>query len=153
MLCIRIYAHMQCNEHMHNVYVCTVCVQIFTALYFREFCEWRGGHENINAKMWKHTVQDCCCRPPFAKLKSWKLLGAGHLQNIRPAKICTHTVCTMHCTYSTVHVHTVCIYNVLYYINISIQCTVCVHTLHLMTNVVLCLCWLTDNIWSRLETR
>ena len=43
---------------------------------------------------------------------------------------CTLCMCvrTMHCTYSTVHVHTVCIYNVLYYINISIQCTVCTYT-------------------------
>ena len=40
------------------------------------------------------------------KLKSQILLGAGHLQNIRPAKICTHKVysthvCNIHCVHTT----------------------------------------------------
>ena len=44
---------------------------------------------------------------------------------------CTMCMCvrTMHCTYSTVHVHTVCIYNVLYYIkHIHTMYCVCTYT-------------------------
>ena len=70
------------------------CVQIFAGLYFREFCESTGDRENKNTKMCTHTVQACCCSPPFAKLKSRILLGVGRLRNIRPVKICTHTVIT-----------------------------------------------------------
>ena len=39
-----------------------------------------------------HTVQAWSCRLPFVKSKSLRLLGVGHLQNIRSAKICMHTV-------------------------------------------------------------
>ena len=45
------------------------------------------------------TLKDCSCsctqREPFAKLKSRKLSGKGHLRNIHPAKICTYTVLAM----------------------------------------------------------
>ena len=87
------------TDRIHRVYSCTfvcqsnmssshtVCVQIFAGLHFREFCKSTGDCENKNVKTCMHTVQVCCCRPPFAKLKLRKLLGAGHSLNIHPAKI------------------------------------------------------------------
>ena len=50
-----------------------------------DFCEFRklmGVHENENVKICTHTVHVCSCRPPFAKLKSWKLLGAEGVREI-----------------------------------------------------------------------
>ena len=75
---------------LYVMFCSTVCVQIFTGFYFHEFCKSTGVHENT--KICTHTVQDCSCRLPFAKLILRKLLGAGCSQNIRPVKICTHTV-------------------------------------------------------------
>ena len=52
-----------CCTHTYH----TVCVQIFVGLYFRKFHKSIGDCKNNNTKMCTHTVQDCCCRPPFAK--------------------------------------------------------------------------------------
>ena len=90
-------------------------VQIFVELYFCEFRESIGDRENKKAKAYTHTVQVCCCRPSFSKLKSQKLLGAG-----------VHKIYVLrkfvHIWYSSVDVNLHTVYLILYILFCMYHC-------------------------------